>query len=155
MAELPSSETLARLVSNITRTMFGMSFMLAAQERDGLPWLDAQPWRTLCLPIPGGRPLTVLIATDQQGALALGGAMFSCPPNEVDRAMVDDALGELVNIIAGQIKIALGLDQALGLPRVLEGAAGVEGTQAWRSATLEGGSNKVMVWVAVMEHPPV
>ena len=41
------------------------------------------------------------------------------PPAELDAEMIDDSLRELLNMAAGQIKGALAIDQALGLPKVV------------------------------------
>ncbi len=76
-------------------------------------------WRTALLPIPGARPLTIGLSSDEQGCVALSGAMFSVPPERVDSSMINDSLCELVNMTAGLVKTAMQLDQALGLPRVV------------------------------------
>ena len=47
--------------------------------------------------------------------------MFACPPGEVDSAMMNDSLCELVNMTAGLLKSAMSLNQALGLPKILSG----------------------------------
>jgi hypothetical protein len=45
--------------------------------------------------------------------------LFDCPPEALDSGMIDDSLCELLNMAAGQIKGALALDQALGLPKIV------------------------------------
>ena len=149
---VPGPEKLASLVSGVTQTMFGMSFRLAA-SRDVAPWRDDPPWTTVLLPIPGKQPVTIAIAADEAGGRVLGGQMFSCGPESLDPGMVDDSLRELANIVAGQVKSAMGLDQALGLPKLVRADGKGEGlsTQPWRTATLESGSTKIVVWVAVVE----
>ena len=153
MTKLPSPEALASLVSKVTETMFSMSFTLETANEPTFPWVEAPPWRVCALPIPGARPLTVVIAADEPGALALGGAMFSCPPGQVDASMVDDSLGELANIVGGQVKNLLALDQALGLPKMITDGVIFEKAKedAWRSATLRNLNTQVRVWVALTE----
>lgn len=151
MKDLPSPEILASLVSTVTETMFGLSFQIAS-SKDETPWSDDPPWRMAVLPIAGPRPLRVALASDEDGGIALGGAMFAAEPKDVDPQMVSDSLSELVNIIAGQVKSAMGLDQSLGLPKILEpGAAPGSQEAGWRSATLQSGSTTVRVWVAIAE----
>ncbi len=149
MRDIPTPETLARLVSNVTTTMFGMSFQLTPGTTPRLPWDNAPAWRTMVLAIDGARPIVVAIASDEPSGKVLGGAMFSCPPAEVDAQMVDDSLSELLNIIAGQVKLSMGLDQALGLPR-LHGGSPLNSAQ-WRTASLQSNATSVKVWVAITE----
>lgn len=111
---VPDPETLAALVSNVTHTMCGISF---TPDEDHQP--DASIcWRLATLAIPGQRPIVVSLSSSREGCSALGSALFSCPPEQLDQSMMDDSLCELLNMAAGQIKGALGLDQALGLPRI-------------------------------------
>jgi len=145
MKELPSAEMLAAMVSRVTETMFGMSFAIDALPADAPP--DAG-LGTVVLPIAGPRPVSVALACDGFSGRALAGAMFGCAPADIDAAMIKDSLSELVNIIAGQAKSAMGLDQALGLPRLV---ARAEQRPIWRGATLKDGAREVLVWVAIAE----
>ena len=148
MSELPKLEFLAELVSKVTQTMFGMSFQLSGTQE--LPWKLEPPWRTALLPIPGKQPLTVAIAADQSSASTLGGAMFSCGQADVDASMIDDSLCELANIVAGQVKRSMKLDQNLGLPKVISVTHEMD-KQPWRGATLNSGGRAVNVWVAISD----
>lgn len=150
MKEIPSSESLATMVSTVTETMFGMSFQMS-RTLECKPWVH--PWRMAVLPVNGSRPITVAIASDKDGGSALGSAMFSCPPAQCDESMIDDSLSELVNIVAGQVKTSMGLDQALGLPRILRQDAITADIGAWRSATLQNNGQRVVVWVAITDQP--
>jgi len=149
MSELPNAESLAGMVSGVTRTMFGITFSLDGEAAE--PWQEQPTWRTVVLSINGRRPLTVAIASDKPGGEALGGVMFACAPDKVDATMIDDSLSELVNIIAGQVKSAMGLDAQLGLPSIVEKPDDVH-APSWRSATLRrDGGDAVRVWVAIRE----
>jgi hypothetical protein len=152
MIDLPQPDTLARLVSNVTETMFGMKFSLA-DAVDQHPWSPPSPWHTVVLPILGGRPLLVAMASDVIGGRALGSAMFACPVEKVDKQMIDDSLSELVNIVAGQIKSVLGLDQALGLPKVIGAQPPSNDLASWRGARMQNDTTDVRVWVAITESP--
>jgi len=114
---LPDPETLAVLVTNVTNTMCGISFEADRDYR--APTAEAY-WRLATLAIPGARSLVVTLCSSQAGCQALGSALFSCPPETLDQSMLDDSLCELLNMAAGQIKGALGLDQALGLPKIAQ-----------------------------------
>jgi len=117
MDALPSPEKMASLVSGITETMLGFSFTPVLA-----PDLDAHrglTWRTAVLPIAGARPITVGISSDEKGCGELSAAMFACPRDAVDTAMMNDSLCEILNMTAGLLKSVMALDQALGLPRIL------------------------------------
>ena len=113
MSSLPDSATLARLVSNVTETMCGTTFV---------PGEDAARGQSVCgrmvlLPIPGARDVSVVLSCDQQGGRALAAGLFGCPGAQVTTEMIDDAIAELLNMVGGQITAAMSIDQALGLPR--------------------------------------
>jgi hypothetical protein len=116
---MPDAGTLAQLVSNVTQTMCGISFSAAAGEAPS-PELC---WRVATLPIRGERPLRVALSSSRRGCAALGAALFSCEADTLDDGMIEDSLRELLNMAAGQIKGALALDQALGLPEIMAGGA--------------------------------
>jgi len=120
MTNLPDPQTLATLVSTVTETMCGISFEPAKEVRQ----IDPTAWRLAILPINGKRKIQVLLSSDQASGLGLGAALLGFPADQLDPSMVDDSLCELLNMAAGQIKRALRLDDALGLPRIVEGEAG-------------------------------
>jgi hypothetical protein len=47
--------------------------------------------------------------------------MFAIPREQVDSAMMNDSLCELLNMTAGLLKSVMALNQALGLPRITSG----------------------------------
>ena len=49
------------------------------------------------------------------------GAMFGMAPEEASDAEIQDAIGEIANILGGQTKQVLGDKCVLGLPVVIEG----------------------------------
>ncbi len=120
MKPLPDPETLAKLVSNVTTTMLGIAFRPVVG--DPTPPQDRE-WKTALLAIPGGRPITIGLASDLESGHQLCAAMFQCPSRDVDAAMMEDSLRELTNMTAGLVKNVLSLDQSLGLPKILPGSA--------------------------------
>jgi len=138
-----SDEHVAKIVSNVTQTMLGMRFGL-------VPIRDIPPtlcWRAALLDI-GERSMTVALSSDKAGCTALGAALFACGADAVDASIVNDSLAELVNMTAGQIKGALMLDQALGLPRVLESQERMASTGRWRVIRLRTDSSvELLVWM--------
>jgi hypothetical protein len=107
---------MALLVSGVTQTMLGLTFV-----PDSARVTSDLAWRTAILPIDGERPITVGLSSDETGCSRLSAAMFSCPHDQVDQSMMNDSLCELVNMTAGLLKSAMSLDQALGLPKIMSG----------------------------------
>ena len=115
MLEIPPPLKMAKLVSNVTETMLGITF-------EPVVPLEPAPhliWRTVMLPIPGKHPITVGLSSDEAGCVRLSSAMFQVSNAEVDSTMMNDSLLELLNMTAGLVKSTLSLDQSLGLPRVV------------------------------------
>jgi CheY-specific phosphatase CheX len=122
MKPMPKAERLAALVSSVTETMLGISF-IPAGEVPAHPQLN---WRTAIMLVPGPRPVSVGLSSDEPGCKKLAAAMFGCKPDAVDNAMVNDALGELVNMTAGLLKREMALDQALTVPQIVENKESLE-----------------------------
>ena|SRR5438270_6814208 len=134
---------LASLVSKVMATSCGIDF-LPASEALGPP----VPWRAASLPIAGGRPVSVFIASDEPGCFALASGLLQMAPADLDQGMVEDSLRELVNMLAGQIKRAMSLDQALGLPEIVQPddvPRRLEGVG--KPVVVTSGSVLLMVWV--------
>jgi Chemotaxis phosphatase CheX len=112
-AVLPDALTLAALVSNVTDTICGTKFVPADDMMRG----QSICGRMVLLPIKGIRDISVVLSCDSSGGRALGAALRRCPPDQLTRAMIDDSIAELLNMVAGQIQTALEIDQPLGLPR--------------------------------------
>lgn len=148
MSNFPSPDSLASMVNSVTTTMMNVKFALVAS-----PAL-VQPFRRAVLPIPGSVPVSVVVTGDEPSCAALGARLFSVTPREVDVGMMEDTLRELANITAGQVKRAMALDAALGLPRI------VAGSEAWSSSlagqqliVLRADCDDIHLEVQVATHP--
>src|ERR1017187_10498974 len=113
MKPMPKAERLAALVSNVTETMLGISFV-PAETKPAHPYLNL---RTAIMLVDGPRPVSVGLSSDEAGCAKLTAAMFGWKPEGVDVGMINDALRELVNMTAGLLKREMALDQALTGPR--------------------------------------
>jgi CheY-specific phosphatase CheX len=138
---LPSlpSDRLARSVTRVTNTMLGLTFHAIDPET------RVELWRTVVLPIPGARPVSVALSSDRRGCAALAATMLGMAEDDLDVSMIDDFMRELVNMTAGQIKRELALDQALGLPRVLDGDTLFAAPRQWTHYVLDGNSIYLVV----------
>jgi hypothetical protein len=127
-----SDEQLAKLVSRVTEMMTGISFTVSPSRE-----IDARLFSHAAVLTIGEDVLTVGLASDEKGCSRLGSALFSCAVAKVDASMRNDSLSELVNMTAGQIKGALLLDWALGLPRVVGAGAPRPDGPGWRKVRLQ------------------
>jgi len=138
VTDLIVSDRVARSVSRVTARMLGMTFQVATST------MPVERWRTVILPIPGKRPVTVALSSDRRGCAALASAMLGMDEDELGVDMIDDFMRELVNMTAGQIKIELSLDQALGLPKMFDGDVLFAG-DAWTHHQLDSNSINLVV----------
>jgi len=120
-------------------TMLGKTFRASVQIT------QVAFWRTVALPIPGARPFTVALSSDRSGCAALAAAMLGMDEDDLGVEMIDDFMRELLNMTAGQIKLELSLDQALGLPRVHDGEALFAAPRPWTHHVLDSGSINLVV----------
>lgn len=111
---LPDAHSLAQMVSSVTEVMCGTKFAPADDRARG----NSICGRMVLLPIQGTRDISVVLASDSAGSRALGAALFGRPADQLTATMIDDAIAEVLNMVAGQIQRAMGIDQPLGLPRV-------------------------------------
>jgi hypothetical protein len=149
VSEFPSPDSLALMVNSVTTTMMNVKFVLVAK-----PANVENPFRRAVLPIPSSVPVSVVVTGDQPSCAALGARLFSVSAADVDVAMMEDTLCELANITAGQVKRAMALDAALGLPRI------VAGTEPWGESifgnqlvVLRADSDDIHLEVQVATHP--
>lgn len=115
MSPTHTAVELATIVSFVTETMLGIRFLPAGPDHH-LP--TNVFWKNASLATDGSSPLVVAVSADQHSCRALSASMFSCRAAEVDESMIDDSLCELVNMTAGRIKTAMGVDQSLTPPRI-------------------------------------
>jgi hypothetical protein len=113
ISKLPDPVELAALVSNVTQTMCGTTFV----PDDPLSRGESLCGQMVMIPLIGEGNIIVVVASDGQGSRSLGAAFLGCPRQQLTQQMIDDTIAELLNMVAGQISAALGYTHTLGLPR--------------------------------------
>ncbi|HKA91643.1 MAG TPA: hypothetical protein VKE22_28465 [Haliangiales bacterium] len=134
-----SDEGLALLISKVTLTMARMGF-LAAPCRIG-----RRPIGRTALVALGDGAWTVGLSCDRLSLERLCAALLVGTGLQADEALRDDALRELANMTAGQIKGVLCPDKTLGLPRLMDGAPPPDGS--WRRVCLHSDDVEVVLWL--------
>lgn len=116
LVELPAAEDVAMLVGEVWSTFLGEDARPYEIQRPA----ELPPQVLFCLlDITGNWNGTVTLSITEAGAVSLARAMFDDPDGELSRADVQDAVGELGNILAGNIKSCLPEPSVLSLPVVL------------------------------------
>ena len=137
---------LARVVSNVTQTMCGISFTVGESAERG----ESICSRMLILPLVGLRRINIVMSCDQSAAKALARALLRRKDGELDRREVDSALRELLSMVAGQVVNLLQLDETLGTVRSVTlaeltsaGAAGFSNAALLRGS----GNTDLRIWI--------
>jgi len=100
-------------------------------EGPGHPSPLSEPVRAW-VDIRGERPLRTLVATGRDTADRITRALLDLEPREdVATADVRDALGEIANVIGGNVKGLLPEHPALSLPVVVFGGSAPDGVPLW------------------------
>ncbi|MGB7759626.1 MAG: chemotaxis protein CheX [Bryobacteraceae bacterium] len=114
--EIPPGE-LAQIVESVFATMLGL-----ALHRCGTPWFPNGDRLTAVLHMAGDWNGAVLLECDRRQACQFASGFLSMdPPGSVDD-VVRDVLGELVNMIGGNMKCVLPSGLRLSMPSVVDGS---------------------------------
>jgi chemotaxis protein CheX len=67
----------------------------------------------------GGWHGRVVVETSPEGAIAIASSLLNVSPHEIVEADLDDAVGELANIVGGSVKSCVEGHSSLSLPQVV------------------------------------
>ena len=85
-----------------------------------LPAAGVSRWSG-CIALSGEWRGAVTVSCLEPMAKLAAGSMFGMEPADASAAEIQDAIGELANMVGGQTKMILGGTCSLGLPVVIEG----------------------------------
>ena len=115
-------QTLQQVVSDVCTGMLGLE--LEPSEHSGCDELSA------VIRISGDWDSLIQVLTPRRTAVAIASNMFAMSEEELSEAEIRDAVGEIVNMVGGNLKGIVEGDSALSLPCVGEcvGAAPFDST---------------------------
>jgi len=113
---LVTEDTLAQVVEAVWGQVLNLFPQPAAPETD-----EATPDLSVCVHITGGWNGAVLFWPSERFAQRASALLFAIPEADVTPADVQDAMAELGNIVAGNLKSILPGPSALSLPTVTHG----------------------------------
>ena len=159
-------ETLELVPSDAVRTIVGEVFLVMVKLQirpvDG-KWKSQTGARVTAIvglsgPVDSGQPnFSVILETSEELALRITGATLKRPLTQWSH-IVEDACGEIANMIAGNLKKHLIATHVLSLPTVIHGVDyewGVPAPQVMQEQVFECGSEafRVCVLQAQTDHP--
>ncbi len=140
----PSSGDLADIARDVW-----MSFLAeepTAIEEAQAAWIEDGV--TGCVHISGAYTGSVTVECSADAARGIAAALFGMPGNEVTDEEVVDSVGEIVNMIGGNVKSMLPAPSKLSLPAVAHGYHSwleVPGVEVAREVRLEWRSQPVVI----------
>ncbi len=121
----PTSDDITALTEQVCDSVLGMSIEPLSEP------VAARTEVMACVQITGGWQGAVVITCARAVAEAITEAMFGMDPGTTSAEELDDAMGEMANMIGGNIKGLMPGPSQLSLPTVAEGtdfAAGFPGS---------------------------
>ncbi|MDQ1709722.1 MAG: chemotaxis protein CheX [Frankiaceae bacterium] len=115
-----SKHQIHEICQEIWESLLGMD--LEMSEEAGDPFADCKRTFTGFVNIGGAWQGTVLLEVSDTLSHRFGGQMLGIPADEVTSQDVGDSLGELTNMVGGNIKSLLPSPSNLSIPSVAEGS---------------------------------
>jgi chemotaxis protein CheX len=128
------------------------AFMLGQVEVRPCPEAEAGVLTCASVCVSGAWAGVVMVEAGPEAADLLSAALFGMQPGEPAPADITDALGEVVNVIGGNLKSTLPGPSLLSLPVVTTGSSSTTVTHAVRECSVglhwSGHVVRVVVWRA-------
>jgi chemotaxis protein CheX len=116
-----SVEILPSELAQIVESVFGTMMGLEAGEC-GAPWFPSGDRLTAAVHLAGDWNGAVLVECDKDQACRFAGRFLSMDPPDTVDDVVRDVLGELANMIGGNLKCVLTQGIRLSMPSVVDGS---------------------------------
>jgi len=104
----------------IVRSVFGTMMSLEVVE-SGVPWFPSGDRLTATVYLTGEWNGAVLLECDRAAACRFAGRFLAMDPPETVDDVVRDVIGELANMIGGNLKSVLSAGIRLSMPSVVDG----------------------------------
>jgi len=137
-----ASTEISEIVAEVWGAMLGLETEVADPDTlGGLPHLTGS------VDVTGPHGCLVSLSVSDAAARAFAAAMFAADPHELADDEVVDAVGELTNMVGGNIKSLLPEPSRLSLPVVVPGHGVPAGTDVLNRVALSTGSDAVLITV--------
>ena len=108
-------------VNNIWTAILGLEVSRGAQAMSALSKVETERTITSCVQLAGAWEGSVLLYCTAKLARRMASVMFGMSEEDLGNDEIEDAMGELGNMVAGNIKILLPKPCELSLPTVVDG----------------------------------
>ena len=115
-----TADDIAGIAQDVWGSFLDMELVTAAQD-DGEPFAGESV--TGCVHVAGAWGGSVLVEATTAHATAAAEAMFAADPGSLSWDEVSDALGELTNMVGGNVKGLLPAPSTLSIPSVAGGSS--------------------------------
>lgn len=139
-----TESAIAEIAVEVWDTMLGLEIRMTGPGASRV----RQPAVTASVNVVGASDCVVTLGTTAAGARAVAAAMFAAEAADLSDEEVWDALGELTNMVGGNIKSLLAEPSRLSLPVVHHGAAadlGGSGREPINAVTLRTAGEPVVI----------
>ena len=137
-----SASAVLKIVTSVFRDLLGLPVHQAATET--APPINGRRLVATVF-ITGDSENQVAIEAPKETAEMIGEVMFEASPGSLDTADVSDAVGEVVNIIAGSVKDTCPADLRLSVPEVTCGADDSADSEHDKSIVLDVAGKRALI----------
>jgi chemotaxis protein CheX len=143
----PISDAICEITQNVWESILGQEINPSAEDAL-MARVKGRRTLTGCVQLAGAWEGTVFLYCSASLAGELAAVMFGATPGTLGNGDIEDAWGELTNMIAGNLKVLLPRPCQLSLPAVVQGLdyqVVVPGTTVYAQAFLECRGEPVLV----------
>jgi chemotaxis protein CheX len=112
-----TDNTVNQVVSEVFSTMLGIE----ASPIPSSALAHEGTWIASCIHVTGSCAGSIVVQVPEPFGRRAAAAMFAAEPSALSNGEIKDALGEVANMVAGALRLALPMPNAISLPSVAEG----------------------------------
>lgn len=139
-----TDSTVHQVVAEVFSTMLGIEVTPADACRPA----GEEVWVAACIHLTGACSGSIIVEVPSAFGRQAAGAMFGSDPASLGDGEVKDAIGEVANMVAGALRLALPTPNQISLPSVAEGrllSCRVPGSQLALEACFVAGNDQFRV----------
>ncbi|RYF47012.1 MAG: hypothetical protein EOO38_12995 [Cytophagaceae bacterium] len=143
-------EDVGKMLVDVTQSMFDERF-LPDDKRSDLPNLGGMAFYGRILTLAADNKIDLVCLCSAHCGVQLTGKILHCSEAEVEADVIGDAIGELVNVVAGQVKSFLGTSHVIGLPRDFNPASEKEDAKnlPWQGRLYHSPAGTIHLWLGI------
>lgn len=139
-----TDSTVQQVVAEVFSTMLGIEVVAANSCRAA----GSGTWLAACIHLTGACTGSIIVEVPIDFGRRAAAAMFGSEPASLADGEVKDAMGEVANMVAGALRLALPTPNQISLPSVAEGrelSCSVPGSQLALEACFDVGETQFRV----------